>query len=79
VVKIKYISLVNLILGEGLVEELIQNDCNSDQLVRSLKKLTTSVENKEQIIAGYKKLKVTISGKGESERISFSIHETFFK
>ena len=79
VVKIKYISLVNLILGEGLVEELIQNDCNSDQLVRSLKKLTTSVENKEQIIAGYKKLKVTLGGKGASERIAFSIHETFFK
>ncbi|MBX7162105.1 MAG: lipid-A-disaccharide synthase [Saprospiraceae bacterium] len=38
-VKVKYISLVNLILDKEAVTELIQNDCNPTQIVQSVLKL----------------------------------------
>jgi len=38
-VKSEYVSLVNLISGEKLVEERLQTDCNAGQLVSDLQKL----------------------------------------
>ncbi len=77
VVKIKYISLVNLILGRKLVEELIQGDCTSEKLVTSMKKIVDVEESRNQIISGYRDLLNLLGGVGASERIAESIVETF--
>ena len=39
VIKVKYISLVNLILDKPLVCELIQQDCNAQQIIDEMQKL----------------------------------------
>jgi lipid-A-disaccharide synthase len=79
VVKINYISLVNLMLDRKLVEELIQGDCTSEKLVSSMKKLVLNSETRNQIIAGYGELLHLLGGEGASDRIAESMHETFLK
>ncbi len=55
-IKVPYISLVNLILNEPLLEELIQTDFNPDKLTKSLQKLLQT-ENQKNIQNGYAKLR----------------------
>ena len=40
IVKVKYISLVNLIMDQLIVKELIQDELNSEQLVKALNEIT---------------------------------------
>jgi lipid-A-disaccharide synthase len=51
-IKIKYISLVNLILDKPLVKELIQNDFNHENLFKELTRLESGIE-RYKIIEGY--------------------------
>jgi lipid-A-disaccharide synthase len=51
-VKIKYISLVNLILDKEVVTELIQNDLNEANLKRELQKILTG-EKRQQVLNDY--------------------------
>ncbi len=55
-VKIKYISLVNLIMDKPLVTELIQNDLNEKNLLAELSKLVNGSQFKDEMLAGYKNL-----------------------
>jgi len=53
-INVKYISLVNLILEEAVVEELIQDDCTAENMANGLKKLFQNpsfLQNKYQILA----------------------------
>ena len=68
IVHVKYISLVNLILGEMLVPELIQSDLNRENLIN---KLTTILENaaaRQTMVDGYQLLKEQLGGHGASKR-----------
>lgn len=55
-VKIKYISLVNLILDKKSVTELIQNDLNENRLFEELSELLYNKERQEQLQADYTEL-----------------------
>lgn len=67
-VKVKYISLVNLILDRLLVREYIQNDCNPVALAAETHKLLTDTFYRENIEAGYKDLREQLGGTGASQR-----------
>jgi lipid-A-disaccharide synthase len=56
VAKVKYISLVNLILDKPSVKELIQNDLNKDNLIQELNKILPKGENYQAIKADYNEL-----------------------
>ncbi|GIV42299.1 MAG: lipid-A-disaccharide synthase [Vicingaceae bacterium] len=56
-VKVKYISLVNLILDKPLVKELIQHDLNEKNLINETKKILESSHEEKKIIDGYEELK----------------------
>lgn len=66
-VKIKYISLVNLIMDREIVTELIQSDLNTTKLLQELKKLE-SAEDRGTVLADYKSLKEKLGGGGASQR-----------
>ena len=56
-IKVKYISLVNLILDAPVVPELIQDALNKENLVRELGKLTSpNSAHRAQMLAQYEKL-----------------------
>lgn len=55
-VKVKYISLVNLIMDKEVVKELIQTDLNEQNLKEELGKLLRNKANREQVLEEYKSL-----------------------
>jgi lipid-A-disaccharide synthase len=54
-VKVKYISLVNLIADKKVVVELIQKDCNKDRLVQELNWILKK-ENKKETLEQYQRI-----------------------
>ncbi len=64
-VKVKYISLVNLIMDREVVKELIQRDLNASNLENELRKILDPV-NREKMKADYRSLKQKLGGKGAS-------------
>jgi len=67
-VKINYISLVNLILNRGAVTELIQHDFNAQKLQRELHDLLNNAEKRKNMQLNYDELYQSLGGAGASER-----------
>ena len=74
-VKVDFISLVNLIMGKMIVKELIQNDLTSQNLAAELDKLLNDLSYRNEMIANYKSLKEKLGGAGASERAAKEIRE----
>lgn len=66
-VKVKYISLVNLIMDKEIVKELIQNDLNEVNLKAELDKLLTGNSRKE-MMSDFEDLKQRLGGAGASKK-----------
>jgi len=66
-VKVDYISLVNLICEKEVVRELIQDELTVENLTRELSTILTEKKHHE-ILADYKVLHEKLGGKGASER-----------
>jgi lipid-A-disaccharide synthase len=64
-VKVKYISLVNLIMDKEVIKELIQNDLNHDELKKALATLLDS-KHREDIIRDYQQLWTLLGNKHAS-------------
>lgn len=65
-VKVDYISLVNLIMEQEIVKELIQNELTSVNIVSELEQFTT--EKRAQIQEQYDELERKLGGGGASAR-----------
>ena len=74
-IKVKYISLVNLILNKMCIKELIQNDLNTINLSKELIKLK-NVNYTESIYNDYLKLLNKCSGIDVSKNIAKSMLKT---
>jgi lipid-A-disaccharide synthase len=72
-VNIKYISLVNLILGKEAVVELIQKDLTTERLVHEMKLLLEPGARREAMVSDYEKLHEILGGPGCSARIADSM------
>jgi len=66
-VKIRFISLVNLIMDKGIVTELIQNDCNTVNVTACLKELTDGPK-RENMMESYMDLAKVMGEPGASGR-----------
>jgi lipid-A-disaccharide synthase len=75
-VKIKYISLVNLILDKPAVLELIQDDLNVENIRKELDALLNSESRKKQMAADYDALYERLGGVGASERTATIVLKT---
>lgn len=67
-VKVPFISLVNLIMGKMIVKELIQYEMTSANLSAELDKLLNDNAYRTNMIANYKLLKEKLGGVGASAR-----------
>jgi len=65
-VHLKYISLVNLILGKEVVKEMIQKEMNRTAVAFQLNEIIFNPEKREQIFADYVELRRKLGGKGAS-------------
>jgi lipid-A-disaccharide synthase len=66
-VKVKYISLVNLIMDKEIVRELIQNEFNEANLKAELAKLLRE-DSRKILLDDYAELKQKLGGAGASEK-----------
>ena len=67
-IKIKFISLVNLIYGKKLVEEVVQKDM-TDRTRKELNRILTDEGYREEMQEGYRVLKSELGEAGVSQRI----------
>lgn len=73
-IKIKYISLVNLIMDKALVKELIQYDLTESNLKSELLSLFET-NKRHEILTGYAALKIKVGERGASEKVARMIVE----
>jgi lipid-A-disaccharide synthase len=71
-VKVKFISLVNLILDRPLLTELIQNDCNPTQIATALRELLEK-DKKTALQQEYSHLRTVLGSAGASEKAAEKI------
>ena len=76
-IKVKYISLVNLILDKLLVHEFIQHELTADNLSAELKGLLYDENRRQELARGYQELKEKLGGRGASDRIAELIYSRF--
>jgi len=67
-IKVKHISLENLIAGKQVVKELIQQDFNLPKISRELKKVLFNMECRNTQIEEFKKIRVMLGEEGASAR-----------
>ncbi|NVK63052.1 MAG: lipid-A-disaccharide synthase [Flavobacteriales bacterium] len=72
-VKVKYISLVNLIMDREVVRELIQGDCNSEAIREELSKLLKDDAYRAALMKNYDELEVILGGGGASDKVAESL------
>ncbi len=68
VVKIKYISLVNLIMDALVVKELIQEDCNPQQIDAEVEAILNNESYRQQMLNNYDELDKKMGQPGASAR-----------
>ncbi len=68
IIKVKHISLANILSGREVVCELIQDRANPDEIINELKKIITDTKYRENMLHYYRKIKEPFSGKKPSER-----------
>jgi len=74
-IKIKYISLVNLIMDRVVVVELIQNKLNRLNIKQELNRILNVPEEKQRIFSEYAELRHLLGDKGASKKTAQLIHK----
>ena len=70
VIKVKYISLVNLIAGYEAVRELVQYSLNEKNLVSELKAILPGGSKRDKMLNDYEKVRKILGPAGASERVA---------
>lgn len=78
-IKVKYISLVNLIMDKEIVKELIQHDFNEKQLKVQLSAISNEGEYRTQMLKNYQSLRTKLGGVGASENTAKHMLKTLSK
>ena len=78
-VKVRYISLGNLIVDKFAFKEFLQNDCNPDALVHEVRELIENTDRRETMISGYSEIRSRLGGTGASAAVAKAMLEELKK
>ena len=67
-IKVKFISLVNLVMGKEVVKELIQGEMTEANIVKELDLLLHNGKRQRQLLEDYEELKGRLGNAGASEK-----------
>ena len=70
IVKIRYISLGNLIVDRLAFNEFIQDDCNPDALVCEIRDLIENQERRQKMLDDYVDIRAALGGTGASSAVA---------
>ena len=73
ILKVKYISLVNLVVNREIVKELIGEQMNVDRLEAELSQIIEGGANRSQMLADYAEMRERLGGSGASQRAARQI------
>lgn len=73
IVKIRHISLGNLIVDRSAFRELIQGDCNAENLVREVRALIEDKEYRSGMLKEYAAIREALGGSGASRAVAASM------
>lgn len=79
IIKIKYISLGNLIVDKLAFKEFIQNNCNADALVTEIRDLIENKERRNAMLAEYAEIRSLLGGTGASAAVAKAMIEELKK
>ena len=75
-IKVKFISLVNLVMDREVVKELIQGDLTEDNLVKELDQLLHNGKRQRKLLEDYDELRDRLGNAGASEKAAEIIFES---
>lgn len=75
-IKIKFISLVNLIMDKEVVKELIQHECNPVKIKQELSLILKGGKNREIMLNDYSDMREILGGGGASQKVAHSLLKT---
>ncbi len=75
-VKIRYISLVNLIMDREVVKELIQHDCNAGSIKKELNTILEGGVYRERMLKDFEELRTKLGSGGASRKVAQSLLKT---
>ena len=70
IIKIKYISLGNLIVDRLAFKEFIQDDCNADALVAEIRDLIENQDRRQKMLDDYADIRAALGGAGASSEVA---------
>ena len=70
IIKVKYISLGNLIVDRFAFKEFIQNACNPDDLVTEVRELIENKERRAKMLADYAEIRSSLGNSGASAAVA---------
>ena len=73
IIKVRYISLGNLIVNKMAFRELIQDDCNAEALVAEVRQLIENKAYREKMLADYSEIRSALGGSGASAAVAKSM------
>ena len=79
IIKVKYISLGNLIVDRLAFKEFIQHDCNPDALVAEVRELIENQERRQTMLNEYAEIRNLLGGTGASAAVAQSMIEELTK
>ncbi len=75
ILDVKYISLVNILSGRGVVTELLQDRANPEYIIKELKKIMFDMNYREGMLNHYRLSKKPFSDKRASKRVAEMVME----
>ena len=79
IVKIRYISLGNLIIDRLAFKEFIQDGCNADAIVAEIRELIENEERRERMLDNYGDIRAALGGAGASAAVAKAMMEELAK
>lgn len=70
IVKLKYISLGNLIIDRGTFKEFIQDDCNPDMILKEVRSLLEDQDYRSEMLSDYADIRNALGGSGASAAVA---------
>jgi lipid-A-disaccharide synthase len=74
-VKVKYISLVNILAGKGIVPELLQHQASAGKIMEEMMRTLYDGEYRTRMISAFEELRKPFLGKHPSQRVAEMIAE----
>lgn len=79
IVKLKYISLGNLIIDKGAFKEFIQDDCNPDKILAEVRSLLENEDYRNRMLDDYADIRNALGGSGASAAVAGAMIEELKK